>query len=814
MEAFLSVVSECSREEARRVLEAADYNVERAVNFYFINQERGKAYASTSKRRRVVGEDEGVRVEGEDEGVRVEGVVGVEKKGEAKLTADPDLVLIPWKELSGESERLVSQLEECPGEGTFLPSASWSRILSSCRAEGQSFTDPDFPPAAQSIDGRKVHRNFGKNTKLLCLCKREAKLCKVAKDGKNQGKFFYACELRKCKYFRWSGRALQHTSQAVNLSWKRFDDPCHIPVAKGGFKPSDVLQGAVGDCWFLSGLAVIAERKDLVKRIFPVTQRNDEGVYECKFYIDGQWESVVVDNVLPVDEERKPAFAKLSKKKSELWVPLLEKAYAKVHKSYDAISGGFVSEAMFDLTSYPTEVILVMDEAFESEVTWARLLSFASLKFPMGCSTQWDPTLQGVGLAPCHAYSILEVIELSGVTVGQQLKIDDFFGGGKEREKAKKEEQGSLLRLLRIRNPHGQREWLGDWSDKSDKWTSTLHAKLGRTEKNDGTFWMSYQDFLCRFALIEVCHAHRDFYNVTKRLRLGTPNSWDCAQFKVDLVEATWAYIMVLQKSKRGRLDNYWYTDVSIAIFRLDGQGGVVALEKVLFGGQNKTVFSELMMPQGQYLLNVFSMRKGVEADVALRIFSAKPAVLTELGHGRDKLPPVLHHCMIQCVMNRACSSDMRGGVGGISKIAQHVVSPSLLLLVFCCSNTAVFFLACSSSEKRYSRLKLEVEAEKTRIKVDSASAMIPPNAQKILAVLTPKKLGSHKFSYLWEELGPTDEDNWMEAGSCFGGIESIFKSFPLSVRAERDDKVVHTPRGSGAGVLLSKTKTFGSAQE
>ena len=35
MEAFLAVVPECDRAAARRVLEAADWNVERAVNFYF-----------------------------------------------------------------------------------------------------------------------------------------------------------------------------------------------------------------------------------------------------------------------------------------------------------------------------------------------------------------------------------------------------------------------------------------------------------------------------------------------------------------------------------------------------------------------------------------------------------------------------------------------------------------------------------------------------------------------------------------------------------------------------------------------------------
>jgi hypothetical protein len=44
-------------------------------------------------------------------------------------------------------------------------------------------------------------------------------------------------------------------------------------------------------------------------------------------------------------------FAK-SGTEGETWVPLIEKAYAKLHGDYESLQGGFPSEAIEDLTGY------------------------------------------------------------------------------------------------------------------------------------------------------------------------------------------------------------------------------------------------------------------------------------------------------------------------------------------------------------------------------------------------------------------------------------------------------------------------------
>jgi hypothetical protein len=71
--------------------------------------------------------------------------------------------------------------------------------------------------------------------------------------------------------------------------------------------------------------------------------------------------------------------------------------------------------------------------------------------------------------------------------------------------------------LLKLRNPWGDTEWTGDWSDGSKLWTAEMMQKLKHTfGDDDGIFWMSFRDFLKHFPYIN-------------RVRLFD-NSWTVAQ--------------------------------------------------------------------------------------------------------------------------------------------------------------------------------------------------------------------------------------------------------------------------------------------
>jgi len=53
----------------------------------------------------------------------------------------------------------------------------------------------------------------------------------------------------------------------------------------------------------------------------------------------------------------------------------------------------------------------------------------------------------------------------------------------------------SDLKLIKLRNPWGQGEWNGRWADKDPQWTGELVLLTGKQDKDDGIFFMPFEEF-------------------------------------------------------------------------------------------------------------------------------------------------------------------------------------------------------------------------------------------------------------------------------------------------------------------------------
>ena len=58
---------------------------------------------------------------------------------------------------------------------------------------------------------------------------------------------------------------------------------------------------------------------------------------------------------------------------------------------------------------------------------------------------------------------------------------------------------------MKIRNPWGKKEWTGAWSDKAPQWTPELKEQLGWENKDDGVFFISYDDYFSFFYITTIC---------------------------------------------------------------------------------------------------------------------------------------------------------------------------------------------------------------------------------------------------------------------------------------------------------------------
>lgn len=116
----------------------------------------------------------------------------------------------------------------------------------------------------------------------------------------------------------------------------------------------------MANSWFLSALAVLAERSELIERLFITSTINLMGVYQIKICKNGFWSIVTIDDYFPCYPMGHPIFS--TAYSNEIWVLLLEKAFAKIHGGYYQLKGGFVVEALLDLTGCPSTSYDLHDE--------------------------------------------------------------------------------------------------------------------------------------------------------------------------------------------------------------------------------------------------------------------------------------------------------------------------------------------------------------------------------------------------------------------------------------------------------------------
>ncbi|XP_031597197.1 calpain-9 [Oreochromis aureus] len=438
----------------------------------------------------------------------------------------------------------------------------------------------------------------------------------------------------------------------VQIEWKRPTEICKNPkFILDGADRTDICQGQLGDCWLLAAVASLTMKKEALARVVPPDQEFDQryaGIFHFQFWNHNKWLDVVVDDRLPTVRNRLIMLHSASS--NEFWSALLEKAYAKLNGSYEALKGGSTMEAMEDFTGGVGEMYETKAAPGDLFNIMKKALDRGSM---MGCSIDISSSAESeaktsTGLVKGHAYSITGVEEVNA--------------------------RGQKVKLVRIRNPWGQVEWNGAWSDNSREWNYVDSAEKTRILQNsadDGEFWMEFEDFKRNYDKVEICNMspdsltedtkHQWAVNVFEGnwIRGSTAGGcrnyidtfWTNPQFKLLLNDAdgdnTCSVVIALMQKNRRKLRKEGLDLETIGFAVYEAPEGEDHVGKDFFRynaskARSRTyinmreVAERFTLPPGHYLLVPTTFQPHHEADFLIRVFSETKAEALEMGSNVD----------------------------------------------------------------------------------------------------------------------------------------------------------------------------------
>lgn len=145
--------------------------------------------------------------------------------------------------------------------------------------------------------------------------------------------------------------------------------------------------------------------------------------FTLRFFKDGKWKLVTVDNYLPVNKYKKLVFARCKDHK-EFWVPIAEKAYAKLNNSYKACESGWTQEGLVDITGGVGTRINVTPKDSQNLDLWNKLVECNKPEVMMGVKislkgTKNETEVKKTGLFSGHAYGLLECVIVNNIRLIQ-----------------------------------------------------------------------------------------------------------------------------------------------------------------------------------------------------------------------------------------------------------------------------------------------------------------------------------------------------------------------------------------------------------
>lgn len=411
------------------------------------------------------------------------------------------------------------------------------------------------------------------------------KLGKEEKDITEEDVMIY-CEKHKSPYIDIDFRPCDYSLYRPDLdayrlrfvpwnrpaSWVPVEEQKELRLFRREISPTQVTEGSIGNTYLSSAFAALSERPAKIRDLFrhPVAASTGKlersiGAYWVTMNVNGWWLPILLDDFFPATVEG-PEFTRCGIDIRRLWVPLLEKCYAKTHGSYSNIAAGDPLEPLTECTGFPVTRFESYwhdekDSLFEAMRDYQKAGYLQILCTPVDSGdrfsnayvSQAEPQLEAkyeeMGLRLHHGYAVLQVVS---------------FDSG--------------LQLVQIRNPWGTgKEWKGAWSKEDSRWSeypevqSTCYpAESGKQPMDeDHTFWMDWEDAWRIFSGGGCCHLRDNWFDY--RVRGEFQNCIPSVCLEINVGAPTEIYFMLSQQDERDDPECN-YSAILLELFQWSGK--------------------------------------------------------------------------------------------------------------------------------------------------------------------------------------------------------------------------------------------------
>ena len=240
--------------------------------------------------------------------------------------------------------------------------------------------------------------------------------------------------------------------------------------------PNDVEEGELANYSFVASLIALAETPERIKGMI---RHVEKGKYEVTTYYQGRYANIIIDDLFPCINER-PIFT--HNKSDDLWVLLIEKAYAKAAGCYAALEGGMPVRTLNNLTGMPVRIFESSD--YTQMALYKKLTSYKKKGYYITTSINnydGDDLESEFGLIDRHTYILSDIFQ-----------IDQY-------------------KFIRLRDPWNETHWQGKWCDEDGNWTKKMLKKVGTLKPTDGSFLMEFCDFEHFFTTFNVCYCNQEW---------------------------------------------------------------------------------------------------------------------------------------------------------------------------------------------------------------------------------------------------------------------------------------------------------------